>query len=116
MGYWNLLRLSLQTGHGTAVISNTTRRWNITALADVGIKAAARARASTPPPALRRDHEPPRPPQRTVSCLATCPESALVATRRETDQASAATAGKRQLLRYTAGIPPTVFRPLAHRR
>jgi CubicO group peptidase (beta-lactamase class C family) len=41
MGYWNLLRLNPQTGHGAAVMSNTTRHWNITAFADAAIKAAA---------------------------------------------------------------------------
>jgi CubicO group peptidase (beta-lactamase class C family) len=45
MGYWNLLRLNPQTGHGAAVMSNTTRRWNITAFADAAIKAAARSTA-----------------------------------------------------------------------
>jgi CubicO group peptidase (beta-lactamase class C family) len=43
MGYWNLLRLNPQTASGAAVMSNTTRHWNITAFADAAIEAAARS-------------------------------------------------------------------------
>jgi CubicO group peptidase (beta-lactamase class C family) len=48
MGYWNLLRLNPQTAHGAAVMSNTTRRWNITAFADAAIEAAAGSTAIYP--------------------------------------------------------------------
>ena len=40
MGYWNVLRLDPQTGSGAAVMSNTTRRWDITAFADAALAAA----------------------------------------------------------------------------
>ena len=53
MGYWNLLRLNPRTGHGAAVMSNTTRRWNITAFADAAIEAAARSRVMSPTASAR---------------------------------------------------------------
>jgi CubicO group peptidase (beta-lactamase class C family) len=55
MGYWNLLRISPRTGHGAAVMSNTTRHWNITAFADaaVGITARSSAAALGGSPSLR---------------------------------------------------------------
>ncbi|HTQ22311.1 hypothetical protein, partial [Mycobacterium sp.] len=37
MGYWNLLRLHPRDGHGAAVMSNTTHRWDIIAFADAAI-------------------------------------------------------------------------------
>ncbi len=43
MGYWNLLRLNPQTTRGAAVMSNTTRHWNITAFADAAVELAARS-------------------------------------------------------------------------
>jgi CubicO group peptidase (beta-lactamase class C family) len=48
MGYWNLLRLNPQTGLGAAVMSNTTRHWNITAFADAAIEAVAPSTARHP--------------------------------------------------------------------
>lgn len=42
MGYWNLLRMNPRTGHGAAVMSNTTRHWNITGFADAAVEVAAR--------------------------------------------------------------------------
>jgi CubicO group peptidase (beta-lactamase class C family) len=53
MGYWNLLRLNPQTAHGAAVMSNTTRHWNITAFADAAIEAAARSTAVYPTASAR---------------------------------------------------------------
>lgn len=43
MGYWNLLRMNPRTAHGAAVMSNTTRRWNITAFADAAVEVTARS-------------------------------------------------------------------------
>jgi CubicO group peptidase (beta-lactamase class C family) len=37
MGYWHLLRLHPHSGHGAAVMSNTTHHWDITAFADAAI-------------------------------------------------------------------------------
>jgi CubicO group peptidase (beta-lactamase class C family) len=34
MGFWNVLRLDPQRGRGVAVMSNITRHWEVTALAD----------------------------------------------------------------------------------
>jgi CubicO group peptidase (beta-lactamase class C family) len=34
MGFWNVLRLDPTTGHGAAVMSNTTHRWDVAAFAD----------------------------------------------------------------------------------
>ena len=34
MGFWNLLRIDPGTGRGVAVMSNTTTRWDIAAVAD----------------------------------------------------------------------------------
>jgi CubicO group peptidase (beta-lactamase class C family) len=48
MGYWNLLRLNPHTAHGAAVMSNSTRHWNITAFADAPIKQATRGTAPGP--------------------------------------------------------------------
>ena len=48
MGYWNLLRLNPRTAHGAAVMSNTTRHWNITAFADAAIGVASRRGALYP--------------------------------------------------------------------
>jgi CubicO group peptidase (beta-lactamase class C family) len=48
MGYWNLLRLNPQTACGAAVMSNTTRRWNITAFADAAIEATVPGTAICP--------------------------------------------------------------------
>jgi CubicO group peptidase (beta-lactamase class C family) len=48
MGYWNLLRLDPRTARGAAVMSNTTRHWNITAFADAAIEAAAPSTAVYP--------------------------------------------------------------------
>jgi CubicO group peptidase (beta-lactamase class C family) len=41
MGFWNVLRLDPQTGCGVAIMSNTTRHWKITELADAALDAAA---------------------------------------------------------------------------
>jgi CubicO group peptidase (beta-lactamase class C family) len=38
MGYWNVLRLDPKSGMGAAVMSNVTRHWDITALADQAIE------------------------------------------------------------------------------
>jgi len=50
MGYWNLLRLKPHTACGAAVMSNTTRHWNITAFADAAIERATRNTAAGPNP------------------------------------------------------------------
>ncbi|MGO8958508.1 MAG: serine hydrolase domain-containing protein [Streptosporangiaceae bacterium] len=42
IGYWNLLRLNPQAAGGAAVMSNSTRHWNITAFADAAVELAAR--------------------------------------------------------------------------
>ena len=42
MGYWNLLRMNPRAAHGVAVMSNTTRRWDVTAFADAAVVAVAR--------------------------------------------------------------------------
>ena len=48
MGYWNLLRMNPQTAHGAAVMSNTTRHWNITEFADAAIELTARSTGRPP--------------------------------------------------------------------
>ena len=37
MGYWHVLRLDPHRGAGSCVISNTGRRWDVTAVADEAI-------------------------------------------------------------------------------
>lgn len=37
MGFWNVLRIHPETGYGAIAMSNITRHWNITALADEAI-------------------------------------------------------------------------------
>ena len=37
MGFWNVMRIHPETGYGAIVMSNITRHWNITALADEAI-------------------------------------------------------------------------------
>lgn len=53
MGYWNLLRLDAQTACGAAVMSNTTRHWNIAAFADAAVEVAARSTAICPTASAR---------------------------------------------------------------
>jgi len=45
MGYWNLLRLHPRDGHGAAVMSNTTHRWDIITFADAAIDVTVGARS-----------------------------------------------------------------------
>ena len=40
MGFWNVLRLDPTTGRGAAVMSNTTRRWDIATFADAATSEA----------------------------------------------------------------------------
>ena len=40
MGFWNVLRMDPTTGRGSAVMSNTTRRWDIAAFADAATSEA----------------------------------------------------------------------------
>jgi CubicO group peptidase (beta-lactamase class C family) len=37
MGFWNVLRIDPTTGRGAAVMSNTSRRWNVSAAADEAV-------------------------------------------------------------------------------
>jgi CubicO group peptidase (beta-lactamase class C family) len=46
MGFWNVLRVDPTTGRGVAVMSNTTRRWNIARFADDATAETLGARAS----------------------------------------------------------------------
>jgi CubicO group peptidase (beta-lactamase class C family) len=49
IGYWNLLRMNPRTAHGAAVMSNTTRHWNITAFADAAVELTVRSGGRLPP-------------------------------------------------------------------
>ena len=40
MGFWNVLRYDPTTGHGAAVMSNITSRWEIAEFADEAVAAA----------------------------------------------------------------------------
>jgi hypothetical protein len=37
MGFWNVLRIDPSTGRGVAIMSNTSRRWDIAAVADEAV-------------------------------------------------------------------------------
>jgi CubicO group peptidase (beta-lactamase class C family) len=41
MGFWNILRIDAKAGRGVAVMSNITRHWEITTLADEALASAA---------------------------------------------------------------------------
>ena len=50
MGYWNVMRIHPETGYGAIAMSNITRHWNITTLADgaIGIISATRTDSHRP--------------------------------------------------------------------
>jgi len=50
MGFWNVLRVDPTTGYGAAVMSNTTKRWDVAAFADRAMCEArlAQRRGDTP--------------------------------------------------------------------
>ncbi len=42
VGYWNVLRINPRTADGAAVMSNTTRHWDIAAFADAAVRVAGK--------------------------------------------------------------------------
>ena len=47
MGYWNVMRIHPETGYGAIAMSNITRHWNITTLADEAIGLISATRTNT---------------------------------------------------------------------
>ena len=55
MGFWNVMRIHPETGYGAIAMSNITRHWNITALADEAIGHVSAGRTGGHRPDRDRD-------------------------------------------------------------